>query len=841
MSGFEGGNEGVHAGGHLSRRTFVKGGMALAAAALVNMPAMASVLQSAGAAGQGSEPLSQRLETGWEYYRGPLDPRFQIWHSDEIVTWDKVTLPHCFNRYDACDPDVPAYRGQGWYRAQLAVANPFSDGRTLLHFEGAGQQAEVWIGNTFAGKHVGGYDEFLVDVTDACRALPAGQPLPLGVLCDNGRDIDRLPSDLSDFTLYGGLYRAVHLVYVPAISVEAVHTRVAFEMGKPASLAVTGRLYAPNANDEALKIKVSIFDPENRQVGEKTIERKLWQGESELTHFTLEEPQLWSPKTPHLYRCEVSLTSQSGAMTTAHRFGVRQTRFEEHGPFYLNGERLFLRGTHRHQDHAGYAAAMPDDLMRREMQMIREMGANFIRLAHYQQSRIILDQCDELGLLVWEEVPWCRSGVGDKIFREQGREKLRTMIDQHSNHPCVLLWGLGNEDDWPSELNGKDHEAIRAYMTELRDLAHACDPTRMTAYRRGEFARDIPDVYSPSIWAGWYSGRYTEYESALEKARDTVPHFMHIEWGADSHAGRHAEDPDPALAAVRTGRGTAEIGFAYKRSGGPVRVSSDGDWSETYACDLFDWYLKTLAKLPWMTGAAQWCFKDFTTALRDDNPIPRVNQKGLVTRDLTPKESYYLFQSWWADKPMVHIYGHSWPVRWGKPGQQREVRIYSNCPVVELYLNGKSVGVRQRDPDNFPAAGLRWSLAFREGENDLRALARTDDGSIEDSIRFTYETRTWGSPARLTASLGARGSEATTIDAALVDSAGVRCLDSRAVVCFSLAGNGRLQDNLGTPAGSRVVEMYNGRAQITVAHREPVIVGVHSTGVEPAFLQIPSG
>ncbi|HVT97241.1 MAG TPA: hypothetical protein VHE33_07010, partial [Acidobacteriaceae bacterium] len=234
MSGFDGGNEGTHTGGHLSRRTFVKGGMALAAAAMVNMPAMASVLQSAGAAGQGSEPLSQRLDNGWEYYRGPLDPRFQVWHSDEIVTWDKVTLPHCFNHYDACDPDVPAYRGQGWYRTQLAVANPFSDGRTLLHFEGAGQQAEVWIGNTLAGKHVGGYDEFLVDVTDACRALPAGQPLPLGVLCDNGRDIDRLPSDLSDFTLYGGLYRAVHLVYVPAISLEAVHTRVAFEMGKPA-------------------------------------------------------------------------------------------------------------------------------------------------------------------------------------------------------------------------------------------------------------------------------------------------------------------------------------------------------------------------------------------------------------------------------------------------------------------------------------------------------------------------------------------------------------------------------------------------------------------------------
>jgi beta-galactosidase len=348
-------------------------------------------------------------------------------------------------------------------------------------------------------------------------------------------------------------------------------------------------------------------------------------------------------------------------------------------------------------------------------------------------------------------------------------------------------------------------------------------------------------VYSPSIWAGWYSGSYTEYETALEKARASVAHFIHIEWGADSHAGRHAEDPDPALAGIITGGGTAEVGFAYKRNGGPERVSRDGDWTETYACDLFDWYLKTLEELPWMTGAAQWCFKDFTTALRGDNPVPRVNQKGLVTRDLTPKESYYLFQSRWAETPMVHIYGHNWPIRWGKPAQKRMVRVYSNCPAVELYLNGQSAGIKQRNPQDFPAAGLRWNLPFRERENELRAVARTDSGTIEDSVRFTYQTRAWGSPARLVASLLEQANGTATLEASLVDFSGVRCLDSRAVVSFSLAGDGRLQDNLGTPTGSRVVEMYNGRAQITIAHRGPVVAGVHSVGVEPAFLRISSG
>ena len=845
----EGGGSAVTGSGSIgrrvSRRSFVKSGAVLGAVAMAKMPMLASVLQNAAATQQGHGSFATTLATGWEYYQGPLDPRFQVWKSEELVVWQPVSLPHCFNHYDACDPDVPAYRGPGWYRTRLRIENPFPRGRTILHFEGAGQRAEVWTGTQLAGKHDGGYDEFLIDVTDACRALKPGEDLSLSVLCDNSRDIDRMPSDLSDFTLYGGLYRHLHLVYVPAVSLEAVHTHVSFgppvsfEPGHAAEVRITARLYAKTDAQTPLQIHVSVFDPQGRPVYRQAIEKNVWEGELELARLTLEQPQLWSPRTPNLYRCEVSIDSPDGAIITAHRFGVRHTRFEEHGPFYLNGERLLLRGTHRHQDHADYAAAMPDDLVRQEMQLIREMGANFIRLAHYQQSRLVLDMCDELGLLVWEEVPWCRSGVGSAQFRQNGREKLRIMIDQHSNHPSVLLWGLGNEDDWPSELNGQDHDAIRSYMTELRDLAHQCDPSRLTAFRRCDFARDIPDVYSPSIWAGWYSGRYTEYRAALEKARQSVPHFLHMEWGADSHAGRHAEDADPVVAQVVTGRGTAETGFDYKMTGGAVRESKDGGWTETYACDLFDWYLKTLEELPWLTGAAQWAFKDFTTALRSDNPVPRVNQKGLVTRDLARKEGYFVFQSYWAQKPMVHIYGHDWPVRWGKPGQERIVRVYSNCKSVELFLNGKSAGVKNRDSQNFPAAGLRWSLSFHEGQNELRAVAHDQSGEIADSVQFVYQTQPWSTPARLSISLKNRDSGTAILEAHMLDAAGVLCLDSRAVVLFSLAGEGRLRDNLGTPTGSRVVEMYNGRAQISLTHAGEVVAGVQSSGVESAFLRIP--
>ena len=435
-----------------------------------------------------------------------------------------------------------------------------------------------------------------------------------------------------------------------------------------AEVSVTARLYAPVAPVGPVTLRVRLLGPDSQVLLDRTLSRVSWRGETELATCTITRPRCWSPALPQLYRCEVTLGTGVMSTFSSHLFGVRHTRFQEHGPFFLNGERLLLRGTQRHEDHAGYAAAMPDEVIRQEMQLVKDMGANFIRLAHYQQSRLVLELCDQLGLLVWEEIPWCRSGVVSDTFRQQGITLLTRMIDQHRNHPSILLWGLGNEDDWPTEPEGNNHDAIRQYMIELRDLAHRLDDTRLTSFRRAGFASDIPDVYSPSIWAGWYSGSYREYGVALEKARYSVPHLLHAEWGADSHAGRHAEDPDPAIHSVRTGTGVAETGFDYKLAGGEQRMSRDGEWSETYACELFDWYLKTSEQIPWLTGSAQWIFKDFTTPLRVDNPIPRVNQKGLLARDMTPKEGYFVFQSYWATKPMVHVYGHDWPVRWGRPG-----------------------------------------------------------------------------------------------------------------------------------------------------------------------------
>jgi len=823
---------------HLSRRRFLQSMAAVAAATQVKRALPASLVRPVLANAEACS-ASQCLDSGWEYYRGALDGPWEVWRGDEIAVWEKVSLPHCFNSYDACDPDTPYYRGHGWYRTYLPIANPFKDGRTLLYFEGAGQTSHVYIGGALVGSHIGGYDEFVFDITDAVAAAPAGNSgVPIAVLCDNSENLERPPSDLSDFSLYGGLYRHVHLAYVPAVSLEAVHITPSFLPGSAATVHVKGRLYNPLKFSGNAAVTVRIADAAGKTIAHHDKSLAAWDAETEIASTSIATPALWSPEHPNLYTCSVTLTTPYGKSVVNERFGIRHTEFVDYGPFKLNGERLLLRGTQRHMDHAGFAAAEPDALIRIEMELVKAMGANFIRLGHYQQAKLVLDLCDELGLLVWEEAPWCRSGVGDEKWQDQTRLMLANMIDQHFNHPSVILWGLGNEDDWPGEYPTLDETAIRAFMQEMNSLAHQMDPSRFTSLRRCDFARGIPDVYSPSIWAGWYSGVYTDYQVALEKEHGQIKRFVHIEWGADSHARRHSENPEPAVKAP-VGADLSENTPDSLQKGARAAASRDGDWSETYACDLFDWYLKVQENLPWLAGSAQWAFKDFTTPLRVENPVPRVNQKGVIERDMTRKEGYFVFQSYWSQQPMAHIYGHTWPVRWGEEGQARTVKVYSNCSTAELFVNGKSAGTRQRNSQDFPAAGLRWMVKFAPGKNHLRVVAAKNAVTVSDEVRFEYQTAKWGKPARFAIAQIARDKETVTLEATALDAKGVLCLDAKNIVRFSLAGSGSLIDNQGTSTGSRVVQLYNGRARISIrANGGPSTASVTSEGIAPAFVTI---
>jgi beta-galactosidase len=835
----------------LTRRTFLKststavvGALTLERVAHAESGGVAAVRTHAQIPQAEIKTHNQRLVNGWEYRRGSLGGPWEAWRkaNDDANAWTSVDLPHCFNAFDAVDPDASYYQGPGWYRTKMVVENPHPQGRTLLHFEGAGQKTEVYVHTEKVAEHVGGYDEFTIDITDATARAPRDAKdkrlVPVAVMCDNSRDLEMIPSNLSDFNLYGGLYRYVSLVYVPAISLERVIVETDLTQGGKASVGIHARLYNPGAFKDNLQVGIQVFDPKGQLVYAASPSLEPWTGTRRLSVFPVNAEFLWSPRTPSLYRCIVTLKSVHGEMQVAERFGLRSFEFVKNGPFKLNGERLLIRGTQRHEDHAGLAAAMTEDLIRQEMRLIKEVGANFVRLGHHQQSRIVLDMCDELGLMVWEEIPWCRGGLGGERYKEQARRMLRNMIDQHRNHPSVIIWGLGNENDWPGDFEEFDKNKIRAFMTELNELAHSLDASRKTAIRRCDFCKDVVDVYSPSIWAGWYRGRYTEYRNLSQEEMKKVNHFLHMEWGGDSHARRHSENTEQLLARYVAGQTPDERGLEYLLTGGVSRASNDGDWSETYICNLFDWHLKEQETMDWLTGAAQWIFKDFSTPSRPNNPVPRVNQKGIVERDFTLKEGYFVFQSYWTEKPMAHIYGHSWPVRWGDKNETKLVKVYSNCPTAELFVNGKSAGVKQRNSQEFPAAGLRWLVQFKEGENQLKVVGRKGDVVVTDELKFLYQTRKWGKPARLVLTQVGQDGALVSLQARALDANGVLCLDARNSVRFGITGAGRLLDNLGTSTGASKVQLYNGQALIKVERKGEVVVSVSAEGLPTAFLSL---
>ena len=796
---------------------------------------------------------TMRLINNWQFLKKDLGGVWEAVRSigkenpESVPRWDSVTLPHCVNARDAVDPDVPYYQGASWYRTLLNVTNSYTKGRTLLHFEGAGQKTEVYIYTTKVGSHVGGYDEWTVDITDAVEKFKKSDTLqkqfrgkiPLSIRCDNSRDLQMIPSNLSDFNLYGGIYRYLNLVYVPPVSLDKLFAHAEVDsLGKLGKLTIKTRVYDP-LNINAATVLIKLVDP-----GGKTIqqtEKKLndLKGDIRITDFSIKKPQLWTTEKPVLYTVEATVTTPDGVFTQAEKVGFRHFTFVTKGPFLLNGKRLLIRGTQRHEDHAGIAAAMTEEMIRREMIEIKEMGANFIRLAHYQQSRIVLNLCDSLGIMVWEEIPWCRGGLGGEVYKQQARRMLTNMIEQHYDHPSIIIWGLGNENDWPGDFPEFDKEKIRAFMKELNDLAHHLDPSRKTAIRRCDFCKDIVDVYSPSIWAGWYRGIYTEYKKVTEEEFQKEDHFLHIEWGGDSHVGRNSENPDKALQNIKATGAADERSGDASLFGGAARVSKDGDWSESYICNLFDWHLKEQETMPWLTGSAQWIFKDFSTPSRPDNPIPYVNQKGLLERDGTKKEGYYVFQSYWATKPMAHIYGHSWPVRWGDEGEQKMVKVYSNCDEAELFVNGESYGVKKRNSQDFPAAGLRWNVVFNKGENKVSVIATKGKEKVNDEISFQYQTEKWGKPAKAILEKIGEENGVATIEVKLFDDKNVQCLDAANWVRFGLTGDGKLIDDLGTSSGSRLVQLYNGRAIIRVqTNNGKSVASAKIAGIATTFLNL---
>ena len=287
-----------------------------------------------------------------------------------------------------------------------------------------------------------------------------------------------------------------------------------------------------------------------------------------------------------------------------------------------------------------------------------------------------------------------------------------------------------------------------------------------------------------------------------------------MEYGGSSHVGRHSWNP-PGGNGLKGGQVSVE---EMVNQSGVVSVAKGGDWSESYIVDLFDWHLMVSEAQADFAGNAQWAFKDFATPLRPENPIPYMNQKGLVDREGRPKEAYWVFKSRWSDEPFCHIYGHSWQARHGEAGSSQQIRAYCNTDTAQLFVNGEALDEKPRDLSVFPASGLYWEVDLAEGENRLRVVGRGADGTaVEDRLEIDYTEQSYGKAAEIRLQALPRDDGLVLIEAVVVDSKGRRVHSASERVYFSNTNptaGGKLLQDYGTPDKSAVIELANGRAAI---------------------------
>ena len=719
--------------------------------------------------------------------------------------WKSIDLPHTWNNEDVTDL-IPGYRrNASWYKKELAINAIVEDQKYVLYFEGSNITTQVFVNGKEAGTHVGGYIGFEIDITNFVKA---GTNEVL-VRVDNSFNPEIIPSQQSDFFIYGGITRDVWLVTKPKTHIALIQINTPKVSQKNASLAIKTILENLETTSN-VQLKAEVFNPLGKKVVTKVV--SINSQETLITFNNIKNPKLWDTKNPNLYTVSVELIKNKQITDKlSDRIGFRWFEFKDHGPFYLNGKRLLLRGTHRHEEHAGVGAAMSNQQHRADMESIKEMGSNFVRLAHYPQDPEIYKACDELGLLVWDEIPWCRGGVGNDVWKTNTKNQLKEMITQNYNHPSIIIWSLGNEMYWlPDFEGGDDIEKMNAFLTELNALSHQLDPSRKTAIRKYYEGAHMVDVFSPSIWSGWYSGSYKSYQKAIDTYKKEYKHFLHAEYGGSSHVGRHSENPITGEGQIQS-EGWEEAIVQTK----VANIAQIGDWSENYIVDLFDWHLRISETDPTFIGNIQWAFKDFGTPLRPENDIPYMNQKGLVDRAGKPKDAYYVFKSYWAEKPFTYIESHTWTDRQGPENTPRTLSVYSNCNKVSLYHNGKLLGEKQKDISKFPASGLTWDVSFLEGENKLMAVGISNKGEkVSDTLTVNYRFEKNDTAAGLKLSSKKLDNGNYLVTATAVDDKGLRCLDYEKKVYFQCLEGGETIKNQGTPTGSEEIAMSNGEASI---------------------------
>ena len=552
----------------------------------------------------------------------------------------ELNLPHTWNAADGQDGGNDYYRGSCVYEKRFEKPKLAPGERCFIEFEGAAMTAEVSLNGTVLTKHEGGFSAFRVDLTDNLQKTNT-----LTVRVDNSAN-DRVYPQKADFTFYGGIYRPVKLIIVPAEHFELLRDGTP---GIKVTPVVDLEKHSAHVTVETLHNASFVTITVNGET--KTVER--------AAEFTVSDVHLWDGiNDPYLYTAEARLESGD---TVSARFGCREFHMDPKLGFFLNGRSYPLRGVSRHQDRAGIGNAITDQMMDKDMAFIREIGANTVRLAHYQQAQYFYDLCDENGIVVWAEIPYITQHMPNG--RENTFSQMRELITQCYNHPSIVCWGLSNE----ITASGTATEDLLENHRLLNDLCHRMDKTRPTTMAHVFMLEtdspliNIADIGSYNLYYGWYVGELKDNGEFFDKYHAEHPNRVmgFSEYGADANPALHSDTPEK------------------------------GDYSEEYQCVYHEALLECIEQRPYLWATHVWNLFDFAADGRDEGGKKGFNQKGLVTADRKiRKDAFYLYKAHWSREPFVHLCGKRYAKR---TGDTMEIKVYSNQPEVTLLMDGKEL------------------------------------------------------------------------------------------------------------------------------------------------------
>ncbi len=578
-----------------------------------------------------------KIMKGWEF-TGP----------DGTTT--TVDLPHTWNARDGQDGGNDYWRGTCIYRTHFAAPQfNTASHQVWIQFDGVNASAHVVLNGSPVCNHDGGYSTFRANITELLR-----DENELTVEVDNSKN-DRVYPQKADFTFYGGIYRDVSLMVVsknhfaldyfggPGIRITPT------VQGADASVQVT------TWHDGEGEVSIELLDAAGNTVAT---------GKGPDITLTIFNAHLWNGvKDPYLYSCKARLVVNGTVEDeTTTRFGVRSFKVDPKKGFFLNGKSYPLHGVSRHQDRKGLGNAITREMHDEDMALIKEIGANTIRLAHYQHDQYFYDLCDEVGMVVWAEIPYISEHMPNG--RENTISQMKELIIQNYNHPCIVCWGVSNE----ITISTKDKKDMLDNHRQLNDLCHEMDKTRLTTLACyamcGPFNRSahITDMVSWNLYLGWYVPGFILNDLWMGFFHLCFPNrpFGYSEYGAEGMPNLHSTHPHR------------------------------GDHTEEYQAKYHEYMLRCFKRHPWMWATHVWNMFDFAADARDQGGEPGMNHKGLVTFDRkTKKDSFYLYKAWWSDEAFVHICSKRFVER---TGSTATVKVYSNQSTVALYVNGNKVG-----------------------------------------------------------------------------------------------------------------------------------------------------